>query len=152
MPKCRKELIEALGASEQADCFDNKTVAKEKKKEFRIENKSHKTICRVQVDGCLIDDRSTKRCDFLFKICETERYVLVELKGSNVEDAFPQLINTHRYLREKLNITTEQCEAVIVSTRVPSAANRKVQQLKKQCLDKHKLPVRIDNRRASYPV
>ena len=146
MPTCREKLIKVLGASEQTSCFDSRTVAEEKKKKFRIENKSRKTICRVQVDGCLINDHTIKKCDFLFKICELERYLLVELKGSNVEEGFAQLISTFRYLKNKLGVESKHFEGFIVSTQVPRAANLKVRNLKEQFLKKHQLLVQVTSR------
>ena len=152
MPTCRKELIKALGAKEQAKCFDNKTIAKEQGKEFKIQNRSKKTICRVQVDGCLIKARDTKKCDFLFKICETEHYILVELKGSDVTSAFPQIVSTLDYLKDKLGTTSQQVEGFIVSSRVPKAASERIRQLKKQSLAKHGLQISIKNRRGTIEV
>ncbi len=73
MTRCCKGLVENLKAEKQSVCFDSKTVAKEQGKEFRIINKSKKAICGVRIDDCLIKSKSTKKCNFLFKICESER-------------------------------------------------------------------------------
>lgn len=121
---CRKELIEALKASKKSECFDNSTVAKEKGKEFRLENKSKKTICRVKVDGCLINDQRTKRCDYLFKICETKQHFLVELKGTDVDEAVKQIISTFDLINKKLKLSPERFEGVIVASSVPKAEQK----------------------------
>lgn len=101
---CRKQLMQKLEAGERAGCFDDSMVAKEKGKEFRINNKSQKTICRVHIDGCLIHDNRGKRCDYFFKICETKQCYLVELKGSDIDEAVQQIIHTFDLLNSKLNL------------------------------------------------
>ncbi len=139
---CREELIEALKATKKSECFDNSTVAKENHKEFRLENKSKKTICRVKVDGCLIDDQRTKRCDYLFKVCETKKHFLVELKGTDVNKAVEQIISTFDFINRKLKLSPEYYEGVIVSSSVPRAAEQKFRLLKENCLKKKKLRIR----------
>ncbi len=139
-------MIESLDAKEYSDCFSAKTVAEEQGKTFRIINKFRKPVCRVRIDDCLIKSKDVKKCDFLFKICESERYLLIELKGSNVEDGFAQLVNTFCYLKNKLGAESEHFEGFIVSTQVPRAANLKVRRLKEQFLKKHQLPVQVTSR------
>ena len=135
MPTCREKLIQALKAGKRADCFDDKTVAKEGEGKLTIINrgKPHKTICRVHIDDCLIRGTTTKRCDYLFKICETEQYLLVEFKGSDVVSAFPQLIATFQYLKKKLAAKPDQFEGVIVASRYVPAADQKIRKLREAC-------------------
>ena len=152
MPTCREQLIEALGAEKQASCFENKTVAKEQGKEFRIENKSKKTICRVRVDDCLIESQSTKKCDFLFKICETEQYFLVELKGTEVSAAVEQIIATFDMIQRKLNADPQRFEGVIVSSSVPRAAEQRFRRLKEKYLRERRLQLRKVHGRTSVTV
>ncbi|MGD1892811.1 MAG: hypothetical protein ACFB15_19775 [Cyclobacteriaceae bacterium] len=121
---CRKQLIEALKASKKSECFDNSTVAEENGKKFHLENKSKKTICRVKVDGCLIDNQRTKRCDYWFKICETEQHFLVELKGTDVSKAVEQIISTFDFVNRKLELSPERFEGIIVSSAVPKAEQK----------------------------
>lgn len=147
MTRCCKNLAKDLEAENHSDCFSAKTVAAEEGKVFRIANKSKKAICRVRIDGCLIKSKSTKKCDFLFKVCESERYLLVELKGSNVEDGFAQLISTFRHLKDKLGVEPGHVEGFIVSTRVPRAANLKVRRSKEQTLKKYQLRVQVTSRK-----
>lgn len=146
MTKCCKDLAERLKVEKHLDCFSPKTVASEQGKEFRIVNKSKKAICRVRIDNCLIKSRSTKKCDFLFKVCASKRYLLVELKGSNVEDGFAQLVSTFDYLKSKLEVEPEHFEGFIVSTQVPRAANLKVRKLQGQTWKKYQLRVQIKSR------
>ena len=141
-----------MKAEKHSDCFSAKTVAEEQGKTFRIVNKSKKAVCRVRIDDCLIKSKDTKKCDFLFKICESERYLLVELKGSNVEDGFAQLVSTFLYLKGELGIEPKHFEGFIVSTRIPRAANQKTRALKEQSLSKHQLRMQITSRQHTLRV
>ena len=144
---CREALITALGADDKAECFDNSTTAKEKGKEFRLENKSKKTICRVKVDGCLIDDKRTKRCDYLFRICETEKYFLVELKGnSSLSDAVIQISRTFDFINERLKLSPQYFEGVIVASKVPRA-NLKFRKVQEKCYRDKKLKIHIESQK-----
>jgi hypothetical protein len=139
---CRKQLIEALKASKKSKCFNSSTVAEEHGKKFRLENKSKKTICRVTVDGCLINDEHTKRCDYLFKVCETEQHFLVELKGTDVSKAVEQIISTFDLVNKKLKLDSRHFEGIIVSSSIPRAAEQKFRVLKEKCLKKKNLKIR----------
>lgn len=144
---CRKQLIKALGAEEKAACFDNSTVAKEKGKEFRLENKSKQTICRVKVDGCLINDKRTKRCDYLFKICETDKHLLVELKGnSSLSQAVTQITRTFDFINHKLKLSPRDFEGVIVASKVPRADLR-FRKAQEQCYRNKKLRIHIESQK-----
>lgn len=149
---CLKQLIKTLDARDKKDCFSNRTVAKEKGRKFSIKNKSKKTVCKVRVDSCLLTEPNKKKCDFLFKVCETERYFLVELKGTDVNYAVEQIESTFATLNSKLNVPPEQFEAVVVSSAFPRGANKRFQQLRKQCWDKRRLRLRIKSREDSVIV
>ena len=148
MLACRKELIQLLKAEGQANCFDNKTVAAEGEGKFVIINKGkpRKTICRVHIDDCLIKGTTTKRCDYLFKVCETKRYILIEFKGSDVKSAFPQLISTFQYLKKKLTAKPDRFEGIIVASRYVPAADQKIRRLREDRLKKYKLRITVKNK------
>ena len=152
MPTCCEQLIQALKAEKQANCFDNKTVAKEQGKEFRVENQSRKMICQVRIDGCLIKSQKTKKCDFLFKICETEQYFLVELKGAEVSTAVAQIVVTFNALQRKLKANPQQFQGVIVSSSVPRAAEQRFRRLTEKCLREKKLHLQKVHRIGSVIV
>lgn len=69
-------------------------VVSEKKKYYRIQNQSLKTIANWRVDGCLIKNETA--CDYLFLIGneKEEAVYWVELKGSDIEYAAMQILNT----------------------------------------------------------
>ena len=145
-------MIQTLDAQDRKGCFSNGTVAKEKGRKFSIKNKSKKTICKVRVDGCLLTESTKKKCDFFFKVCETERYFLVELKGTDVNHAVEQIESTFVALNDRLNVLPEQFETVIVSSAFLRGANKRFQQLRKQCWDTKRLRLRIKSREDSVIV
>ncbi len=144
---CRNALIHALSAHKKAKCFDNATVTKEKGKEFRLQNKSKKTVCRVHIDDCLTRDKRTKRCDYLFKICETENHFLVELKGSDVDHAVNQIISTFDFINKKLKLPPKYFEGVIVSSSIPRAAEQKFRILKEKYFREKKLKIHKESQK-----
>lgn len=149
---CREELIHALDAKKKAACFDDSTVAKEKGKEFRLHNKSKKTVCRVRIDDCLIKDKRSKRCDYLFKICETEHYFLVELKGGEVDEAIKQIISTFDFINKKLKLAPEHFEGVVVSSSIPRAAEQKFRALKEKCFREKKLRIQKESQKCQRVI
>jgi len=149
---CRKQLMKTLDAGGKAGCFDDSTVAKEKGKEFRINNKSQKTICRVHIDGCLIYDNRGKRCDYFFKICEMEQCFLVELKGSDVNEAVKQIIHTFDFINRKLKLPPKNFEGIIVSSGIPRAAEQKFRTLKEKCFKEKKLKIYKESRKCQRTI
>ncbi|AMP97440.1 hypothetical protein AY601_0485 [Pedobacter cryoconitis] len=106
------------------NCFSFSSVATENGKKFRIENKSNADICKVKVDGCLITDNTVRKCDFLFEVSSTTKtYLLVELKGGDLNSAVKQIESTYDLLHKKLNVPVENFKGIIVSSAVPRAAN-----------------------------
>jgi len=73
----------------------NKIIAvSENTRRFEIRNDKSKFVNKVRVDGCLIDD-NRECCDYLFEIDKSISLVIyVELKGSDIQKAYNQLIAT----------------------------------------------------------
>ncbi len=128
------EKIQAVFGNEYQNCFSNKTSAKENNRTFVIKNQNpqKEQFCRINVDGCLIDDSKRRKCDFVFLRCKTEEYYFVELKGSDTKHAVKQLENTIHYFKERINLSKQQISAFIVSSRVPSNSNQRFNNLKKK--------------------
>jgi hypothetical protein len=96
-------------------------------RKFIIRNESHKTICVIDVDGCLLDD-STEKCDYAFEIDDPFTSVIyVELKGSDISKALSQLTSTLRHCGARHGKSKRVC--YIVASRVPKAGP-KVQVMK----------------------
>ncbi|MGA9768901.1 MAG: hypothetical protein WBV94_07670 [Blastocatellia bacterium] len=124
-------------------------VVKAEGRKFTIRNPKKRTIKKVHVDGCLIaDDR--KRCDFLFEIGQVCHCVIyLELKGSDIEYAFQQLVLTMKYLASRHQKLKKVCH--IVSSRVPRAGP-KVQNLKRQMVQKHKALLFVDTQESNINI
>jgi len=127
---CCNELKDLLAASGH-ECFDHSNVAKENGKEFRI--KTLKKLCRVKNDGCLNKSQAEKKCDFIFKICDTNEIILVELKGEDVELAVTQIRATYNKIYSSLKSVNPSYKGFIISSSVPAAAEQKFRQLKEKC-------------------
>lgn len=106
-----------------AACYSNNGAANEKGKRFSFYNPSQKPICRVRVDDCLIKDKNIKKCDFLFEV-DASSYYLVELKGTDIETAIGQIVNTFEIVNERINVPASSYKGIVVSSGVPSSANQ----------------------------
>lgn len=76
----------------------------EKDNQVKLRARSGETVKAVVVDGCLLTDEQTKKCDGLFILIDKKEknkrkkiyIVLVELKGTNIDVAFDQLASVKR--------------------------------------------------------
>jgi hypothetical protein len=139
---CCTKLKNDLNYPDKDRCFSLKTTAKVNAKTFRIENNSNKSICRVEVDGCLIDSIDVLKCDYMFKICETNEYFLVELKGTDVTHAVKQIVSTYDIIRRQLLLSANNFKGFIVSSSVPRAAEQRFRQLKEKTFKEKKLLIK----------
>ena len=135
------DLRNKLQAEDRKDCFDASPVAKEGGKRFAFANAGKKTICRVKVDNCLIKD-TQKKCDFLFKVLELEKYYLVELKGVNIDDGVKQIISTYKAVNEKIKAAPQSYSGIIVSSSIPSSAHQRFRKLQEKCYRDTKLMIK----------
>ena len=129
------------------ECFSNSTVAQEKGKEFRIIKNQNQRVCKVQVDGCLINDNNINKCDFMFYICDTEKLLLIELKGTDIEHAVSQLIQTKGFFKQKLNNSDSNYDGIIVSSSVPRSAERRFRNIQEKTYKQHKLMIKKGHRK-----
>jgi hypothetical protein len=127
---CCNELVKTIGADNVKNCFEHATTAKEKGKRFRIN--TQKKVCRIKNDGCLNDNQTEKKCDYIFKVCDTNEVILVELKGGEIDTAIAQIIATYHKLLTVLKKEKHTYCAYIVSSGVPNAAEQKFRQLKEK--------------------
>ena len=65
----KKTLQSIVNGNNKNNCLDisrkKKITLREKKAFLEIINDEGLEICKIKVDGCLIDNNSTKRCDYL---------------------------------------------------------------------------------------
>lgn len=123
------ELQKILEASDKENCFSIASSARESGKRFAFDNRNNKTICRVKIDDCLITSKQIKKCDFLFRVFENNKYYLVELKGIAVMDAVVQIINTFEIVNIKIKANPENYKGIIVSSAVPSATEQRFRRI-----------------------
>ena len=66
---------------------------KEKRQRVKLSAQRRETVKAVVLDGCLLSDSPQKSCDGLFLFCKSNKtyILLIELKGTHIEDAFEQL-------------------------------------------------------------
>lgn len=112
------------------DCLRNKgnekdsiVVCKDTRGEslsqYRLTNEPNSVVSKYELDGCLISDNDTERCDFLLTIQGANKTpaVFIELKGKNLLKAINQINSAI----EKLNPDKRQYKvfARIVMSAVP---------------------------------
>jgi hypothetical protein len=115
-----KQLLDPQGT--QVHCFSNSTVAEENKRKFVINKPANLAVCKVKVDGCLISEQHIRKCDYLFEVAtDPKEYLLVELKGSDLNGAVEQLLSTYDRLASQINARPEQFRAFVVSSVVPKS-------------------------------
>jgi len=127
----------------------NKIIAvSENTRNFEIRNDKSRLVYTVEVDGCLINDG--KRCDYLFEIDEPISLVIyVELKGSDIQKAYNQLIATIGYCRHRHDKSVKEC--YIVASRVPRAGTD-IQTLKKKMSSTHKIQLFVKTQKAEITI
>lgn len=99
----------------------------ENNRKFCIDNRNEILIGQVTVDGCLLND-DTEKCDFLFELASKSEVYYVELKGSNIQKAYNQLVTTYKICK-KAHKSFNTKRSFIVASRVPRSGP-KVQELK----------------------
>lgn len=85
------------------------------KSKFCLINEDQIKVIKVTVDGCL--NIQGNKCDFLLKIEQPLIEIYVELKGSDVEKALEQLLNTIRQISSNKVKILKYC--YIIQTRCP---------------------------------
>ncbi|XZN94446.1 MAG: hypothetical protein ACM65K_16275 [Microcoleus sp.] len=107
--------MKSLPECEEYRC-DTKIVLQENKSKITFLNPNQDKILTIKVDGCVISDNETLRCDYaLMPSDEIEIYV--ELKGSDIAHAVAQLESTIGLLSDNAQKIKKLC--FVVSTRVP---------------------------------
>ncbi|MEG4326266.1 hypothetical protein [Microcoleus sp. herbarium5] len=127
---------------------DTKIVLKEKKSKITFLNPNQDKIVKIKVDGCVISDNETLRCDYAL-IPSDAVEIYVELKGSDIEQAAKQIESTIKLLSENPQKIKKLCFGV--STRVPKQTTN-IQQLQSQFKKKFNASFRIKNIQDEYDL
>ena len=127
---------------------DTKIVLQEDKSKITFLNPNQDEILIIKVDGCVISDNETLRCDYAL-IPSDAVEIYVELKGSDIAQAVKQIESTIKLLSENPQKIKKLC--FVVSTRVPKQATS-IQQLQSQFKKKFNASFRIKNIQDEYDL
>lgn len=89
---------------------DSKIVVCENKRKYLGENDSNKELSVYRVDGGILKEEANKKaCDYLICMYDTNSLTLIELKGSDLDHAIKQIIDTVKRLKASKQIDSVQC-------------------------------------------
>lgn len=105
--------------------------------EYRIVNASLKELCKIRIDGCLIEEG--ERCDYLLLNCEDRLAIFVELKGQDLIKAISQLESSiNSLIKQFKQLADFKIYARIVLNKTPTPAINSSAEIKlKKRLKKH---------------
>jgi len=122
--------VQALDFNSCSEISNDKIVqGKQHSKSIRLINPAQKVIHKITIDGCVVSDQKTKRCDLLFEVEDVEpKAIYVELKGKNIPHAVEQLKSTLSLLSNKHKKHKKYCYVICsyVPKGGPLIANLKV--------------------------
>jgi len=127
---------------------DTKIVLQENKSKITFLNPNKDEILIIKVDGCVISDNETLRCDYAL-IPSDAVEIYVELKGSDIEQAVKQIESTINLLSENPQKIKKLC--FVVSTRVPKQTTS-IQQRQSHFKKKFNASFRIQNTPDKYDL
>lgn len=117
-------------------CNDNRkrcVLEETKGVKYIISNINDIEYVVLKIDNGLINTNASKQCDFAIYIPSSDTVRFIELKGSNLDDAFEQLLETINVLIAKPNISLNKLQARIVVRKAKAPA---IRSLKKTKLEK----------------
>jgi hypothetical protein len=137
---CCKKFQPFIGGEDK--CYSNKTSAKEGQT-FSFKLKSKESFCRIEIDGCVDNSQTSKKCDYLFVRCATNDFYFVELKGTDISGAYKQLVSSIKTIQpkidlkkkpkdKKISLEKENIIGVISLRSVPHPQSIKLRKLKNQ--------------------
>jgi hypothetical protein len=126
--------------------FDKKIVLQENKSKIVFVNPNQDKILIIKIDGCVISDEKTLRCDYAL-IPSDQLEIYVELKGSDILHAVKQIESTIELLSDNPQKIKKLC--FVVSTRVPKQTTS-VQQMQSKFKKKFNASFRVKNVQDEY--
>ncbi|MEB3231407.1 MAG: hypothetical protein VKJ64_10385 [Leptolyngbyaceae bacterium] len=127
---------------------DRKIVLEENKSKITFLNPNGVKILVIQVDGCVIDDNQTARCDYAL-VPKKELEIYVELKGRDINHAVQQLESTITFLSENPQSIKKLC--FIVSSRVPKQTTT-IQQIQSRFKKQFNAVFRVKNIQETFDL
>lgn len=139
-------ITELITAS--SGCCDKRKLATENSMRFEIN--SQEDFTRIKIDACLISSALVEKCDFGFSRSKNGDFYFVELKGSEVEKGYRQIVSTINYFdRNFVKIPKSQRFGFIVSSKVPKAGIN-VNNLKQHFAKNHSKALEVKNKVLLY--
>ena len=106
---------------------NSKMPLRENKSEIVFSNPDRATIIKIKVDGCVIKDKQTLRCDYAL-ILSSNIEVYIELKGYNLNHAFKQIESTIQRLSDNPTKLKKVC--FVIATSIPPTPISRIQNQK----------------------
>ena len=129
-------------------CCTKNNVASENGKRFEID--SNEDFTRLKIDNCIITSMAIEKCDYGFVRHANDDFYFVELKGSDIEKAFSQIVSTINFFNANLVIIPKNKRlGFIVSSKVPSAGTD-VKNLKQAFAKYHGKVLEVKNKVLIY--
>jgi hypothetical protein len=124
---CCKKLEKIIIAGHEH--FETSSACNQNHKRFSVVFKESKNqvkdhICRIRVDGGLISSSESGKCDFVFYLCSSEKFLFVELKGTDWPKPYKQIISTIEHFRKNLKIDLQKGDFEAFIIRGGSPASR----------------------------
>ncbi len=115
--KCKKEYCCKEEQGKKIVFKDGKSAT------LTIKNENGNKIYRIKVDGCLIKDKTIKKCDFMACSDKNKRVVLIELKSeSDLDHSLEQFLKTI----ETVELHKKDCYCILVSAKnFPKKGNKR---------------------------
>jgi len=103
------------------------------------DNIQEKGIIVYRIDNCILKDQNVKKCDYGLYATDNDTLRLIELKGSDHENAVKQIINTFEKIIQKPTIDIYRvCGRIVLSRkRVPAIKSNNEKKLIKLLLGKN---------------
>jgi hypothetical protein len=127
---------------------DVRIVLQENRSKILFLNHQKADVIVMRVDGCVIDDPETLRCDYALIPCDDVE-IYVELKGSDIPHAVKQLESTIQKISDSPRKTRKLC--FVVSTRVPKQTTT-IQKLQGHFKTKFNASFRVKNIQDEYDL
>jgi hypothetical protein len=128
---------------------DPKIVLQENKSKITFLNADRNKIQIIKIDGCVIEDNKTSRCDYGIVPC-AEVEIYVELKGKCIEHAIKQIESTIKLLSSDRQRIKKLC--FIVCSKVAPGANTGVQKSKSLFKKNFNAELKVKNTPEEYDL
>ena len=118
----KTELCDQFIPTDKASCIGRllgPCTCSEHHMKYELKNDDRLCIKKLNIDNCLITCQNSLKCDFAVFVCPSKICCLIELKGSNIDHACEQILDTANIINNILN-KCNKIHARIVASKVQS--------------------------------